>query len=191
MRKAFLGMWLAGPYGCLWLVALQAAPLPALLGPLVKLGMGLSMILGAWIWAWPVWVILLVARPKLRSTCVAALAGGVLSLLTIPQPIAQRHKWIDSLAAQGDRLAARIEEERRLLGFYPVELTEAKLATGAAGYDHFRYALDRDHGFELGLSTPSGGINFDRMFYWPRRGYPESLHGEPLEKIGNWAYLHE
>jgi len=149
------------------------------------------MLVGVWLWALPGCAILLLARPQWRAICLGALAGGIVSLLTSPQPILQRHKWLEQLATRGENLAGRIEAERLALGFYPIELTEAKLATGAAGYDRFTYAIDPDHGYELSLSTPSGGINFDRMFYWPCRTYPEALHGEPVEKMGGWAYLHE
>lgn len=149
------------------------------------------MFLGLWLWSWPVWLFLFMFRPRHRSTCLSALAGGLLSLASWHVPVEQRRIWLQQIAARGDRLAARLEAERLERGFYPAEVVDAKLATGAAGYSRFTYWPDPDHGCELSLSTPSGGINFDRMFYWPCRTYPDSLNDEPLEKMGNWAYLHE
>ncbi len=188
---SFLAMWLGGPSGLLWLIALQAAPLPVVLGPLIKLGQPASMLLGLWLLSWPAWAVLFVMRREWRPMCLSAVAGGLLSLWTSLAPVQQRKAWLAEIAVQGDLLATRLEEQRAKKGAYPAQIGEAELATGAAGYSVFTYEPDSEHGYELSLSTSSGGINFDRMFYWPSRTYPSSLHGEPLEKIGNWAYLHE
>jgi hypothetical protein len=43
----------------------------------------------------------------------------------------------------------------------------------------------------LMVFTPSGGINFDMMLYFPNQEYPPTGYGGGLERIDNWAYLHE
>ena len=43
----------------------------------------------------------------------------------------------------------------------------------------------------LYVFTPSGGINFDQFLYFPLQNYPSHGYGGSLERIGNWAYVHE
>jgi hypothetical protein len=43
----------------------------------------------------------------------------------------------------------------------------------------------------LTVQTPSGGINWDEFMYFPLRDYPEHGYGGSLERLGDWAYLHE
>ncbi len=43
----------------------------------------------------------------------------------------------------------------------------------------------------LRVYTPSGGINFDEMLYFPNQNYPKQGYGGTLELVGDWAYLHE
>ena len=41
------------------------------------------------------------------------------------------------------------------------------------------------------IGCPSGGINFDVFVDWPERVYPMSMYGGGVERIKNWAYVHE
>jgi hypothetical protein len=43
----------------------------------------------------------------------------------------------------------------------------------------------------LVVFTPSGAINFDQFMYFPNRNYPEQGFGGWIERIGDWAYVHE
>ncbi len=43
----------------------------------------------------------------------------------------------------------------------------------------------------LYVFTPSGGINFDQFLYFPLQNYPQSGYGGSLERVGEWAYVHE
>lgn len=70
--------------------------------------------------------------------------------------------------------------------------------TGMAAYPEYEYhtgqeARDQyqDNPWALSVFTPSGGINFDMMLYLPRQNYPERGYGGSLERIGDWAYVHE
>lgn len=49
----------------------------------------------------------------------------------------------------------------------------------------------RDARWELRIPCPSGGINWDVFFYWPGERYPEHIYGGSVERIGQWAYVHE
>jgi hypothetical protein len=41
------------------------------------------------------------------------------------------------------------------------------------------------------VDTPSGGINWDIFLYYPRQNYPQRGHGGYLERVKDWAYVHE
>lgn len=71
-------------------------------------------------------------------------------------------------------------------------------STGMMAYPEYHYhvgeqAADGYDGnpWALAVFTPSGGINFDQMLYFPRQNYPAQGHGGWLEPIGDWAYVHE
>ena len=71
-------------------------------------------------------------------------------------------------------------------------------STGMMAYPEYRYHTGDgarkeygDNPWALSVATPSGGINFDMMLYFPNRNYPERGYGGGLECIGDWAYVHE
>ena len=44
-------------------------------------------------------------------------------------------------------------------------------------------AIDRYQAREL--------LQFDCFVYWPERNYPEHMYGGWVERMGDWAYVHE
>jgi hypothetical protein len=74
-------------------------------------------------------------------------------------------------------------------------------ATGIGAYpeyeyivpSHHMYAYYHQHGhlWVLRISTPDGLIDFDEFVYFPNQQYPTYGYGGYLERIGDWAYLHE
>ena len=70
-------------------------------------------------------------------------------------------------------------------------------STGLGAYPQYRLLIgDQAAYFErnpwvLLVDTPSGGINFDVMAYFPRQNYPEVGLSGWWERVGQWAYLHE
>lgn len=78
------------------------------------------------------------------------------------------------------------------------EYIPAVPSTGMMAYPEYEYytgevAIENyaDNAWALSVFTPSGGINFDMMLYFPNRNYPKRGYGGWLEPIGNWAYVHE
>jgi hypothetical protein len=72
------------------------------------------------------------------------------------------------------------------------------LDTGMMAYPEYLYfAGDEakqhysENPWALVVWTPSGGINFDQMLYFPRQNYPAHGYGGWLERINDWAYVHE
>lgn len=71
--------------------------------------------------------------------------------------------------------------------------------TGLGAYPDYEFssstvalsAFPPGNSWVLYVHTPSGGINFDRFFYLPRENYPERVGGDPIQRIEDWAYLHE
>ena len=71
-------------------------------------------------------------------------------------------------------------------------------STGMMAYPEYGYhtgdeAKERyaDNAWALSVFTPSGGINFDMMLYFPNQNYPQHGYGGWLESVGDWVYVHE
>lgn len=69
--------------------------------------------------------------------------------------------------------------------------------TGIPAYPDYRYytggqATHYDgNPWILTVFTPSGFINFDQFMYYPRQNYPSHWGGQRLQRVGDWAYVHE
>jgi hypothetical protein len=48
-----------------------------------------------------------------------------------------------------------------------------------------------DNPWYLQVDASPGGINFDSFIYLPKQNYPDKGYGGSLERIENWAYVHE
>ena len=69
--------------------------------------------------------------------------------------------------------------------------------TGMRAYPDYDYlvgeAATRHEGnpWALVVRTTSGGINFDQFMYLPLQNYPKTGYGGVLERVSDWAYVHE
>ena len=70
--------------------------------------------------------------------------------------------------------------------------------TGMGAYPDYEYvtgakARENYHGnaWAVWVDTPSGGINWDIFLYYPEQNYPERGHGGSLDRVKDWAYVHE
>lgn len=70
--------------------------------------------------------------------------------------------------------------------------------TGMRAYPEFDYFVGEEsreqyHGnpWVLTVFTPTVGIGFDQIMYFPNQNYPKVGYGGWLERVGNWAYVHE
>ena len=52
-----------------------------------------------------------------------------------------------------------------------------------------RLLLNAD--WELQIPCSNGFLNWDVFFYWPSEEYPDHVYGGWVERIKNWAYVHE
>jgi hypothetical protein len=69
--------------------------------------------------------------------------------------------------------------------------------TDMGAYPSYKYEQVREHDQRHGnpwvlyLEAPLGILNFDSFLYYPNQNYPESIDGDPIQKIGDWVYVHE
>ena len=116
-----------------------------------------------------------------------------------------RMRAFGELADRSDSFVAAIKDFERDRGRPPQTLAElvpayvpAIPSTGMGAYPDYEYvagteAESRFHGnpWVLWVDTPSGGINWDMFIYYPRQNYPSNAHGGWLERVKQWAYVHE
>lgn len=43
----------------------------------------------------------------------------------------------------------------------------------------------------LWFPAPVFGVGFDEMLYFPKQNYPKRGYGGSLERVADWAYVHE
>ena len=71
-------------------------------------------------------------------------------------------------------------------------------STGMMAYSEYKYYSGDEAAKQFGgnpwaltVFTPSGFLNFDQMVYLPNQNYPVDGYGGRLQRIGDWAYVHE
>ena len=126
------------------------------------------------------------------------ICGGILGLKT-------RMASMRAFAQRSEPLIAAISDYERDHSTPPRTLDDlvpdyvlAVPSTGMMEYPEYRYHAGddakeefADNPWALYVFTPSAGINFDRMLYFPNQNYPERGYGGVLVRVGDWAYVHE
>lgn len=116
-----------------------------------------------------------------------------------------RHRGFFDLARRSVPLVAAIRAYEAKRGEPPPNLAAlvpeflpSVPSTGMGAYPKYEYASDSSvaqryegNPWVLFVNTGSGALNFDRFIYLPRQNYPERGYGGWLEKIEDWAYVHE
>ncbi len=70
-------------------------------------------------------------------------------------------------------------------------------STSMGAYPEYEYLVADDANFYQGnpwvlvVHTPLGMLNYDMFMYFPKQHYPEQIYGGNVEKIKDWAYVHE
>ncbi len=155
----------------------------------------------------PVALMLLPFRTVRRTALIAAVYALTCIAVGIPSikfhwPI--RRAAFVQLAERSQPLVAaihRFESERgrppQALDELVPQYLEMIPGTGMPAYPDYEYAVDTaaqpsdPERWILQVATPSRGINFDCFIYLPSQQYPENGYGGWLERIGEWAYVHE
>lgn len=70
--------------------------------------------------------------------------------------------------------------------------------TGMGAYPEFQYSTGaecrkwyHENPWALSVLTSRGILNWDSILYFPRQNYPEKGYSGVLERVGDWAYVHE
>ena len=145
------------------------------------------------------------SRFRRRAAILTLCSVAYVAALPVASRIGEkvRMKAFHRLAGRSRPLVSAIHNYEKKYGHPPESLESlvpefiAKVpATGIAAYPEYRYsrsATNRYHGnpWVITIFTPSGGINFDQFMYFPLTNYPEVGYGGRLERVGDWAYVHE
>lgn len=158
--------------------------------------------------ALPVLPVVAVFRKYRASALRLLVLSAVLVASTFGGATVGQHVRMRGMGAMADRsaiLTSAIERYERDNGVAPAaleDLVPGYLAevpsTGMMAYSQYRYLAGDEtekqyqgNPWILRVYTPSGGINFDEMLYFPNQNYPKQGYGGTLELVGDWAYLHE
>lgn len=136
----------------------------------------------------------------LTALCAVAFCTSVVVSLRIGDTI--RRSAFVQLAERSRPLVAAIRAYEQKHGRPPESLLQlvpsflsAVPSTGMGAYPEYRYSTESNlfagNPWVLTVFTPSGGINFDQFMYFPLTNYPQKGFGGALERIGDWAYVHE
>lgn len=115
-----------------------------------------------------------------------------------------RHERFLQTGRQGEPIIAALAAYKQKTGTYPErfqtlvpDYIREIPPTGLFGYPDFRYRPIRSNNsaarndYELYINCPEGVLDLDRFIYWPSEDYPNQLRGNPLERMGRWAYEHD
>ena len=70
-------------------------------------------------------------------------------------------------------------------------------STGMAAYPTYRYLTGTDaleyegNSWVIVVHAPLGLLDFDSFLYFPKQNYPKHGYGGYLERVEDWAYVHE
>jgi hypothetical protein len=143
-----------------------------------------------------------------RSIAILILLGSAfhsaLGIASFALSIRVRDHAFESLAVRSQPLVGAIHAYRSKYGRAPAnrdQLVPEFLAewpdTRMAAYPEYRYILVSDatmyEGNEwiLEVRTSNGVMNWDSFLYFPAQNYPRSGYGGVMERVGEWAYVHE
>ena len=147
-------------------------------------------------------VVALLALPIAPFFLLSRKTRSAGAILRIGQHI--RMDAFAKLSVRGAELVSSIEQYEQANGAPPSaleDLVPAFLAevpgTGMGAYPDFRYMSGEEaasyagNPWVLTVFTPSGGINFDQFIYFPLQNYPDKGFGGWLQRVNDWAYVHE
>lgn len=140
-------------------------------------------------------------RPAaLTLICATGLLVGIFTADSMTNRV--RRKAFEDLAERSKPLiaAVRAHEAKHgrppesLEGLVP-EFLAVSPKTGIGAYPNYHFipaaAADYDGNPWVILVRTTTGLSFDKFMYFPLTNYPHQGYGGVLERIGDWAYVHE
>ncbi|QDV16921.1 hypothetical protein Pan153_15550 [Gimesia panareensis] len=156
----------------------------------------------------PVFLVrLCLKRTRPRALAWLLVIGVYLPCFSVGVHLAKQY-WTAGWEAFSERsqpLIAAIREYERDQGKPPETLADlvpdylpAVPDTGIGACSEYQYFTGKraQNEFEgnpwvLQVIPPVAGIGFDLVLYFPQQNYPKRVYGGSLERVGDWAYLHE
>jgi hypothetical protein len=149
-----------------------------------------------------------------KSASVRALAVATMLLIVVigvgSIPLGWRLKpgetvrlaGLERIMMNGRPVIEAIERYHAATGEYPISLDAlipefmgSLPGTGNTIFSsyEFRHAGEGSKipSYELFVRTPYGMLNWDEFIYRPEHTYPAEHPGGPVERVGDWAYIHE
>jgi len=163
---------------------------PALMAPIVLVGCGIRLLGGR-------------DRTRMGVVCVACIIYPTVCFLSCRVGFDIRYEAFASLAERSEPLVEAIQAFQAKKGHPPDKLEDLvpeflpevpgtgmgscpdylyRVGPDAEAYDDNPWVLVVNAGF---------GTNFDLFLYFPDGNYPERGYSGWLEKVGDWAYVHE
>jgi len=153
--------------------------------------------------------LVLVLMPSARREGLTAFVTGIVFLavmfLVAPQIGQIRTNGFRKAAQNAKPLIAAIGAYEREHGAPPADLAglvpeylAAIPATGLGAYPAYDYeakpqTAENNFGnsWLLAINASTGAVNWDLFLYLPKQNYPEHGYGGSLERVDDWAYVHE
>ncbi|MFC1735131.1 hypothetical protein ACFL1X_03375 [Candidatus Hydrogenedentota bacterium] len=209
-RIAFwvLGPWIVAILMCSYILLAQAYAVSAhgSLLPLEILPFFVLLFLGALV-AIPISLLCLISKKLRRRACAYLYFSPVFAVLFFGAMYISpriRMRAFHKLTVRAVPLVQAIHKFENDKGHPPKtlhELTTEYISsipqTGMGAYPEFRYVSVEDpdkwdnNPWVLYVNTSICINNFDRFIYFPKQNYPEEGYGGVLERVGDWAYVHE
>jgi hypothetical protein len=151
-------------------------------------------------------VVLLIFRKTRRPAFLALIAGFTYLVIYIGVSLIGgrvRMHGFHKLAQRSAPIVQAIKKFEAEKGHRPNSLEELVPQylpsipnTGMGAYPKYEYEVGKigewdDNPWVLYVNTPSGGVNWDMFMYFPKQNYPKTGYGGGLERIDDWAYVHE
>ncbi|MCJ7751129.1 MAG: hypothetical protein MUQ65_08555 [Armatimonadetes bacterium] len=193
-------------------MALRALPGPEWLAIPVRILSGIATFALVGIIAYPVGALAAAAATVIcprhlrasRLWLAAALALGLIILVPAPPRVRALRMWgVRHVPERAQPLLSALTRYHEDQGRYPAALSDLVPTylpripyTGMMGYPDFDYkrpgeAREEAGGYDLYVSCGIGFANFDTFRYWPSQDYPDKMYGGDVERVDNWAYVHE
>jgi len=181
-------------------LAANVSPIAALLAivPFATFALGIALLIAGQIACYRGWFVVALIL------MVAIGVGNVPAGWRIKPGESIRRAGLERIMTNAQPAIEAIERYRIDTGEYPKSLTEltpkylaALPPTGNAIFPEFGYRSPGSNWiwnipeYELFVRTPTGALNWDQFVYRPGRDYPDEHSAVAVERIGDWAYLHE
>lgn len=126
------------------------------------------------------------------SVVVSVLIGRVVRRGAFAALAERSETLVEAVGAYSDERSGPPDSLEDLLPRFLSDVPQ----TGMAAYPEYNYFVQREEMFDgnpwvLMVHTSTGPLNFDKFMYYPLQNYPPCRCGNRVERIRDWAYMHD